>query len=551
MTKQELDTLGYTYTNLTSGYVGLNYDTLIGAGEEFVSDILSALEPVITKDNLTDLVIGMDTHEISTGRTENTIQDISVQEIPDAVGNIPNGKAYRIDKSIRGLGVYENDFLVYAYVYGNEIQKKSKGSMSREKLLSNRVSELICSGNIQPATVLGIARSFLKISSIDDVDIRLYKTFPMKDTGILYNYDRHGLKKEQHFKDGALFLEKVYKEDVVVSTTYSEGLPVRIHTTTTGMYGIAEIANEIPTYENGVMVKTKITYSKRLTDAVQPVCYVHKFYQDNVLVKAKINDSKYGKKEYVFDGKNFTMEENGKTVKYTGKIEFAPDIDAMVALQELLMLEGGLIQLKNRLPEYKIDYSAIFNTIYTEKTNYAIAAIKEQRAWIYVADRGNTTIYDTNFNKAVYFPAEVVKKFLPTYSNYPNVMVEQRIREGNDPEAIRRLYELGTRSDDEETIYAFHRVVKSLSKNPATPADILKDITKRAHEGKFESSNIRFIVENPNTDEETLQDILNHKPSNLIVSCIEAHPHRPKKIKKVATAEDAKKAADAIFGNKD
>ena len=28
MTKQELDTLGYTYTNLTSGYVGLNYDTL-------------------------------------------------------------------------------------------------------------------------------------------------------------------------------------------------------------------------------------------------------------------------------------------------------------------------------------------------------------------------------------------------------------------------------------------------------------------------------------------------------------------------------------------
>ena len=35
MTKQELDTLGYTYTNLTSGYVGLNYDTLIGAGEEF------------------------------------------------------------------------------------------------------------------------------------------------------------------------------------------------------------------------------------------------------------------------------------------------------------------------------------------------------------------------------------------------------------------------------------------------------------------------------------------------------------------------------------
>ncbi len=547
--KNYLDTLGYTYTNITSGYVGLNYETLIGASEEFVGEVISALEPVITKENLIDLIIGMDANEIPTGKTLVNIQEISKAELPDLVVIDSDSKAFRVEKSIKDIGVYETDYICYAYVYGNEIQKKSKNGAAKAQLLADKMNEYINRGVIKTADLKDIATSFLKIATIDDIDIRLFKTFPIKDTGNLYLYDRHGIKKEQMFKQGSLFNEKTYCEETVTNTTFNDGVPVRIMKTITGMYGTKEVITEIPAYDNGVLVKSKITYSQKLSEGFQPTCYVHKTFQDGKLVKTTINDSKYGKKVFLFTDKGFHMEENDNAVDFTGDVSLPADMDAMEALRHLLLLEGGIMQLKNRLPEYKLDYSKVLNAIYTEKTNFAIAAIKENRAIIYVADRGNTTIYDADFKKAVYFPVDVIKKFMPSYKNYPNVIVEQRIKEGNDPQAIRRLYELGTRVDDEETIYGFKRIVKALAKNPATPADILADIVKRVYEDKFETDVLRFVAENPTTNEETLQNMINHRPSTLVRTCIEMHPNRPKVIKKEVTKEDAMKAEKAIFGS--
>lgn len=547
MDKQYLDRLGFTYTNLTSGYVGLNYDTLLGADSSFISEILAVLEPVITKENYLDIIIGMNDHGISPDKTETSVKTLSSEELPDVIRKGNDGIAFRIEKSLKDTGVYETDYISYAYHYGNIIQKKSKNGASREKILRDRMTDLISKGNLQPSMLQDIARSFTKIATIDDIDIRFFRTFPLKDTGNMYLYNRHGIKLEQIYRNGQIIAEKAYHDDSVTDTTYCDGVPVRIQKVLTGLYGISEIVTEIPTYEGKTLKKTRISHAKKLAEGIQPVCYVHKEYQNGHLFSATINDCKYGKKIFTFSGGGFTMDQDENHIEFTGKIDLPDHIDAMEALRQLCLIEGGLKQLKTHLPEYKIDYNQIFNTIYTEKTNYAIAAIKEKKALIYVADKGNTTIYDTGYKKAVYFPAGVIKKFLPSYRNYPNVMVEQKIKEGQDPEAIRRLYELGTKTTDEETIYAFRRVVRGLSKNPATPAWILKAIVQKIYQGDFESDNIRFIAQNPSADESTLQEIINHSPSSLVMSCIESHPNKPGKIKKHTSKEEAKKAADTIL----
>ena len=105
----------------------------------------------------------------------------------------------------------------------------------------------------------------------------------------------------------------------------------------------------------------------------------------------------------------------------------------MAALKELMWLDGALVQLKRYVEEYRMDYASALNEIYTQKVNYALAAIKEEKALLYIADRGNMTIYDANYKKAAYFPIEIINKYLPTYRKYPNVIVEQKVKESKDP----------------------------------------------------------------------------------------------------------------------
>ena len=550
MTKQELDILGYTYTNLTSGYVGVNYSTLLGASKEFVDELLNTLKPVITETNLINIIVGMDEHDIPTGYSNCRCVKITESELPDLFPKALAANTYRIDRQIEGVGTYQTDYIGFDYLFGNEMQKKSKSAQAKARAFVEQMQAITENCHIRAAEVSGVTGSFAKISTIDDVGVCTYQIFPKKDCSSMQIFDRHGLKSKTDYASGRITQKKVYEENSVTETTYHDGLPVRTQKTITGMHGVSEVVVMVPTYEGQKLLKSKTTYSKRLAEGFQPTCYVNRYFDENgTLTQAKINDAKYGKKTYIFDGKTFDVEENGNTLHFNGSAVTVTDpSDPMLSMKELLQLEGALLQLRANIEEYRLDFQNVLNGIYADKVNYALAAIKEEKAILYVADRGNMTIYDKNYEKAVYFPVSIIKQYLPTYRNYPNVIVEQKIKDGNDEKAIRMLYEFGTKTKGPDAVYAFHRVIKALSKNPATPSDILADIVKGIYEDKYDLANLITISSNPHTDTETLQEILNHKPTSLVKSHIENHPNRPKKLKAQVTEAQAKRTADAILG---
>lgn len=547
MTKQELDILGYTYTNLTSGYVGVNYQTLLGADKAFITEVLDAIRPVVTEANMSDIYIGLDRNGILAEGSFIDTKEISEAELPDVFRGKQAAKIFLISRGVSG-SVYETDYVAYSYIYGNEMQAKSKAALARAQRLEQTITDTAKQGQLSEDVLRKISLSFSRISSVDDISISMYCIYPNRDTATFTAYNRHGLIRKADYKSGVMTSEQTYEDGCMTETTFYNGLPVRIQKTLTGVYGTNEISTQTPTYDNGKLVKSKTVVSKRLAEGFQPICYIYRHYDDNeALISTKINDQQYGKKSYAFQGKGFTEEEDGAIVSYDGTVTVDSESSPMAALKKLLQLEGAMRQLKAMVPEVKLGYKEIFNDIYEQKVNYAMEAMKSGDAMLYIADKGNMTIYDQEGNKAVYFPVDIIKKFLPAYKNYPNVMVEQKIKEGNDAEAIRRLYEFGKGSENREPIYAFHRVVKALSKNPATPSDILRSITDGIHQGKYDSANLVLISSNPNADTDTLQEILNHKPSVLVKSHIEEHANRPKVLKAKVTKEQAKKAADSIL----
>ncbi len=550
MTKQELDILGYTYTNITSGYVGVNYSALVGAEESFISEVLDTLKPTITEANLIDIIIGLDENGIPTGQSEKKITEVDKAQLPDLFLKEHVEKTFRIDHAIKNIGIYETDYIGYAYLYGNEMQKKSKAGHARAASLDEKMQTIVNCGSIQTKDLEKLAASYTKISSIDDISICVYQTYPRKDSSILYHFDRHGLSSRTKYNAGVITDSQIYKENSLTETTYHDGLAVRTQETITGLHGVSEVVVTTPTYEGRNIVKSKTTYSRRLAEGFQPICHVHRFYNEaGELSKVKISDAKYGKKSYQLHEKGFETEENGNVISYAGQVAVSNPEDPMLALRELLQLEGALMQLKSVVPEYELDYQPILREIYTQKVNYALAAIKEEKALLYIADKGNMTIYDNDYKKAVYFPVAIIKQYLPTYRNYPNVIVEQKIKEGSDPEAIRRLFEFGTHTEGPDAVYAFHRVVKALSKNKATPSDVLRKIVEGIYDGKYDNSNLITISSNPNTDTETLQIIIDHKPTLLVKSHIEENPNRPKILKAQTSTEKAKKMADSILNS--
>ena len=548
MTKQELDILGYTYTNLTSGYVGINYQTLLGADKAFVTEMLEVLRPIVSEKNLTDIYIGLDVNGIRAEGSFTEARSISEAELPDIFRGKNFSKMILVNRGIDG-SVYETDYVGFSYIYGNDMQAKSKAAAARAERLETEITEIAERGLLNEDALKRTASTFTRISSIDDISICLYCIYPGRDTATFTEYSRRGLIRKASYKSGILNSEQTYSDASMTETTYHDGLPVRIQTTLTGMHGASEISTQTPTYDNGVLVKSKTIISKRLTEGFQPICYVYRHYDGaRNLVSAKINDQQYGKKSYTFQDNGFTEEEDGNVVSYAGVVQTTDTQNAMQSLKQLLQLEGAIRQVKSMLPEVKMDYKSIFNEIYEQKVNYAITAMKDGQAMLYIADKGNMTIYDLEGNKAVYFPVDIIKKFLPAYKNYPNVIVEQKIKEGSDPEAIRLLYEFGKGDGKREQIYAFLRVVKALSKNPATPADILRSITDGIHEGRYDSANLVLISANPNADTDTLQEILNHNPSVLVKSHISEHKNRPTVMKAKISKAQAKRTADAILG---
>ena len=550
MTKEELDILGYTYTNLTSGYVGINYDTLEGADDAFVAEVLKTLAPEVTESNLIDLLVGLDEHGIANRFNKTTLTEIAGDALPELFPGEIAEAACRLEHQMDKIGTYQVDYVGYTYVFGDELQKMTKAGQAREKTLKKKMKALAESGHLSVDDIAAIATSIRGMTSVEDVRIGLFQVYQKKDRAVLYIFDRHGVKAKTRFIAGEAVEKQEYTENARTETEYKKGQAVAIRKTVTGSRGADEVIVTVPAYENNQLTKSKTTYSKRLAEGLQPTCYVYRFYaQDGSLEKAKINDAKYGKKSYTFLTNGFTAEENGNVVTYDGQVRVSDPRDPMAALKELMWLDGALVQLKRYVEEYRMDYASALNEIYTQKVNYALAAIKEEKALLYIADRGNMTIYDANYKKAAYFPIEIIKKYLPTYRKYPNVIVEQKVKESRDPKAIRRLFEFGTRTQGKDAVYAFRRVVKALSANPATPADVLAQIVEGIYAGKYDNANLAAITANPNADTDTLQLIIDHKPSILVLSHIEDHPNRPMKIKARVSEKEAQKAADSIFGN--
>ena len=112
MTKQELDILGYTYTNLTSGYVGVNYQTLLGADKAFITEVLDAIRPVVTEANMSDIYIGLDRNGILAEGSFIDTKEISEAELPDVFRGKQAAKIFLISRGVSG-SVYETDYVAY------------------------------------------------------------------------------------------------------------------------------------------------------------------------------------------------------------------------------------------------------------------------------------------------------------------------------------------------------------------------------------------------------------------------------------------------------
>ena len=551
MTKQEYETLGYIYTNLTSGYTGVNYDMFVGATGDAVESFLSAIKPEITKNNFIDIIIGLDKHGVLTGKTEKNIAKIGKAELPDIFGTDFDGSSFRMEKSVEDYGVYETVYVAYRYVFGSKMQIKSKSAEAREQRLISEISALADRKNFDQSAIQRIAEGFMKISTIDDIEIRLYRTFPLKDTGELCIFNKQGLRVKESLKSGSVISRKEYIGNIMTETFFEKERPVKKQVSVTDVYGLRENTEEILTYNaENRLEKSKTTISMKLSEGFAPVCFVHKHYgADEKLESLVINDKEYGKKTYKLEKNGFILTADDQTLNFDGDIDHLVTEDPIETINALMFLEGGLRQLEKRVPELPFDHKKLLDTIYVRKANNAMAAIKEEKVILYIADKGNTTIYDTNHKRIVYFPVDIIKKYLPSYKNYPNVLVEQRIKDGNDSEAIQKLYDFGTKTS-KDTIYAFHRVVKALVKNPATPAGVLDDIVDKISDGTFEYDTyaLAAIASNPSTQTSTLQKLIDRKPSAFVRSCIEANPNRPEVIKAAVTKKDAEKAANAIFG---
>lgn len=555
MTKEELISRGYIYINTSSGYVSLFPNIIAELSAKELEDVLASIKEFAKPENY-ELVVSnvcKTNPELDALIVTNVIKGgIEVLEDIKNVEDIKrfNGSpCFSVERTIKEGKTYEKIYATCRYLYGNELQEKSMRAQKNKERLEMSMDTLAQKGFDKEETKK-IAMTFNKLTSVDNIELMVADKDISEKKVSIYTYDRHGLTHIKAFSNDKLTRITEIDGDRISETRYAGGRAVTCEIKYRSLSKLPVTSSTEFRYNGDLLEKKKTTDYIAQGEGKKPFCYTTIKYTEGNIDSAKINELNKGKKLYKFTSGGFVFNSNDKDYTFEkGFCVFGENDKSIDKVRALTELEGALMQLKTHIPEYVLDYDKILKKIYSEKIKYVLETVNSDSVIIYLADKGNLTVYDKDTKeKQAFFPADIARKYIPLTKSNPNIIFEQRIREGNDPEAIRMLYDFGKDRGD-QGVFNFGKVVKSLSKNTFTPPDILDDITTKIFEEKYDVSNLRYIAANPHTSTETLQKIINKGASPLVMATIEENMNRPSRLKKKYDEQDKKRAENKIFSD--
>lgn len=502
ITKEELFNHGLIYENEKSGSIGVNYEMFTGLGDDYLNEFLAFIKENTSEKNYNNIVLGFS----SRGIGKNSASYKKSQE----------NNTISIKKEINNKCVEEST-IKYEISAIDQVTEQLQSFKSKKAKFIDKISN----ENAEVLVDSVALEKFIRAAHFHN-DIKLDLSLNIKDyvtnTEKNFTFDITGLRTTDTFKNGVL-TKHLDKEGFTYKTTvYRNALPAIIQVKSFNEKGFQTLSSTENEYDdNKALVKAKTVNTVKQHNEFKPKSKISRNYSNGKLVAVRINDIQYGKKKFAIVDNIINITDDNLSIDFiTDKPYEAKATDNLTVIKEILAIEGGIRQLQNYVSELNLNYKAIINDLYDKKLTYVKNAIENKEVIIYMGDKGNTTIYDRTGTRVAYFPANIINKVIPNPKALPNAMVEQSIKVGNDSNAIKRLYWLGIQEGEGKGIYAFHRSIKALCQNKATPSEVLDDIANRIFNGQFDESNLVFIASNKNASKDTLEKIY-HSTSSILV----------------------------------
>lgn len=540
MTKQELILFNYITENVKSNTISINKNRILNANEDTIKEIMDCIKENATDKNYKAIAISL----IEAGIKLENVDVNTVMNFKDTNGSVT------IDKSFNGE-LYQKDEVYFGYTCDNEFQLQTKETQFNIDKLKKRIESLAESKTVTADSLESLARSFIRIRSTDNILIRYTQT---KGSEVKeWIFDKEGFREKTEKNNNMFILiEKKLAPGIRQTINFTDGLPVS---------DIIKDNNEnFPKYEdteyrydeNGKLTRKKTVIGIETLNGRTISNYVYRSYKDDILTKIRTKDIAHGNKNYIIDvdsiifayGDNKEREDIYISLPKNAK-EYKSASDTIQALKELDLLEGGLLQLKRFVPEITLDYDSLIPSIHNNKLVLGLEAVKDDNIVIYIADKGNTTLYDKEGTRIAYFPRNVLGNLYSDITSRPNTLVEQHIKNSDNPDMIRMIYWLGTQEGDNKGIYSFERIVRALAKNNATPSDILDSMVDKIIEGKYNNEIMVDIAQNKKLTKESIVKIIDSKPSLVVLDFLAKHPNSPTSEENKPKGKDI---ADSILG---